>query len=98
MYRPLHAIQAGRQCGTYLRLPRVAAHEDELAEPAVDEEGADDADDHHDQDYGPLVEDVCESTTVYLVHSQKEPEVRRQTCIIYDTTYFGGEQKRREPF
>lgn len=59
----------------------VAAHEDELAEPAVNEEGADDADHHDDQDDGPLVEDVREASTIHLVHAQEEPEVRRKTCM-----------------
>lgn len=61
-------------------MPGVAAHDRELAEPAIDEEGADDADYHKDEDDGPLVEYVLEAATVYLVHAQEEPAVRRQTC------------------
>ena len=60
-------------------MPGVAAHEEELAEPPIDKEGADDADHHKDEDDCPLVEDVFETATVYLVHAQEEPQVSRQT-------------------
>lgn len=69
-----------QQSGTHLGVPGIAAHVDELAEPLVDEEGADDADYHEDEDDSPLVEYVLEAATVYLVHAQEEPAVRRQTC------------------
>lgn len=61
-------------------MPKVAAHEDELAEPPIDKEGANYADYHDDQDYGALVEDVYEEATVCLVSAQEEPAVRRKTC------------------
>lgn len=61
-------------------MPGVAAHDCELAEPVIDEEGADDADHHEDKDDGPLVEYVFEAATGYLVHAQEEPAVRRQPC------------------
>ena len=61
------------QCGAHLSLPWVAAHEEEPAEPPIDNKGTDDADDHDHQDDGALVENVCEAATVYLVHAQEEP-------------------------
>lgn len=47
----------------------VAAHEHESAEPAVDDEGADDADYLKDEDDRPLVVDVEETAAVCLVHA-----------------------------
>ena len=61
-------------------MPGIAAHDRELAEPVVDEQGADDADDHENEDDGPLVEYVFEAASVHLVHAQKEPAVRCKTC------------------
>lgn len=59
----------------------VAAHKYEVAEPAIDEEGTDDADHLKDEDNGPLVENVFETATVDLVHAQEESEVRRQAYV-----------------
>lgn len=70
----------------------VAAHEHELAEPPIDEEGADDADYHDDQDDAPLMEYVFKTSTVYLVHAQEEPEVRRQACVYMQRVW--GERRR----
>ena len=71
-------------------MPGVAAHEEELAEPPIDKEGADDADHHKDEDDGPLVEDIFETATVYLVHAQEEPKVRRQACSCWGKRRRGG--------
>ena len=72
-----------RHC-TNLRVPGVAAHVREIAEPPVDGEGAYDGDYHKDEDDTPFVEDVFETATVYLVHAQEKSEVGRQTFTRLD--------------
>ena len=63
-------------------MPGVAAHVNEVAEPSVHGEGADDEDHHQDEYDAPLVEGVFEAATVHLVHAQQEPQVRRSTFRI----------------
>ena len=61
-------------------MPGATGDEDNFAEPSMDDEGADDADYHEDQDDGPLVETFSKAATVCFDCAQEEPAVRCQAC------------------
>lgn len=57
---------------------------DKAADPSVNDERADDADDHQYPDDSALVVDVHQPAPVHLVHAQEEAGVGRKSCRSVD--------------